>query len=84
MKEWPAWWSWELELSPHLFKRMLDRQLTETDVRLMPEEATGFHRDDVPNRWLMETRHGGRPWEIIVEPIPDEKVLVVITAYRLH
>lgn len=21
---WPEWWDWELELSPHLFKRMLE------------------------------------------------------------
>ena len=24
---WPDWWDWELELSPHLLKRMTDRGL---------------------------------------------------------
>jgi len=35
---WPEWWDWELELSPHLLKRMLDRGFTESDLRRMLEQ----------------------------------------------
>jgi hypothetical protein len=36
--EWPGWWDWELELSPHLLKRMTDRRFTEIDLRRMLNE----------------------------------------------
>jgi hypothetical protein len=80
----PPWWSWELEFSPHLFKRMLDRRFNEADLRLMLEEATGYHEDYEPGRWVVETRHVGRAWEITVEPAQAEQVLVIVTAYPLE
>ncbi len=81
MVEWPRWWSWELELSPHLLKRMTDRRFNEAEIRLMLEDATGYHANYEPDRWVVETRHAGRSWEIVVEPVPQEMVLVVVTAY---
>jgi hypothetical protein len=81
MPEWPDWWSWDLELSPHLLKRMVDRRFNEADLRLMLEEAAGYHSDIAPGRWVVESRRAGLPWEIIVEPLPDERILLVITAY---
>jgi hypothetical protein len=33
MKTWPEWWDWELELTPHLLKRLVDRGFTEVDLR---------------------------------------------------
>jgi len=83
MIEWPAWWLWEFELSPHLLKRMTDRRFNESELRLMLEDALGYHENDEPGRWVIETRHGERPWEVIVEPVPQEKVLVVVTAYPI-
>jgi hypothetical protein len=47
----------------------------------MLEHATGFHEDVVEGRWIIESRHLGRPWEVIVEPDPVAQVIVVITAY---
>lgn len=41
-REWPSWWDWELEFSPHLLKRMIDRQFSEVDLRRMLEHATGL------------------------------------------
>jgi hypothetical protein len=35
----PDWWSFELELSPHVEERMIDRGFTEVDPRLMIETA---------------------------------------------
>jgi len=45
MPKWPTWWSWELELSPHLFKRMADRDFNEVDVRRMLSGASGLRPD---------------------------------------
>lgn len=46
--EWPEWWSWELEPTPHLLKRMEDRGFTEVDLRAMLQTARSFHDDLVP------------------------------------
>ena len=83
MPVWPDWWSWEVELSAHLLKRMVDRGFSEVDLRLMLEVATGYHKDYEEGRWVIETRHAGQPWEIIVEPLPAEAVLLIVTAYRV-
>jgi hypothetical protein len=58
---WPEWWEWELELSPHLLKRMEDRGFNEVDLRSIPERASNYRRDVVEGRWVVESRHmGGR------------------------
>ena len=80
-KRWPGWWEWELELSPHLLKRMLDRRFTEIDVRRMLHVSTRLRRDIEPGRWVAITRLRGARWEVIVEPDQDAEMLVVITAY---
>lgn len=49
----------------------------------MLETATGYHVDDEPGRWVVETRHAGHGWEVIVEPVPHENVLVVVTTYPI-
>lgn len=81
--EWPSWWQWELELSPHLLKRMVDRSFSEVDPRAMLERASAYRADIVENRWTIETRRAGRKWEVIVEPDGDAELLVVVTAYEL-
>ena len=81
---WPPWWDWELEFSPHLLKRMEDRRFTEVDLRRMLEQATANRRDAVAGRWIIQTRHGRRAWEVIVEPLATEQLLLVVTAYPLE
>ena len=83
MAEWPTWWSWELDLSPHLLKRMVDRRFNEADLRLMFEHGLGCRANHEEGRWVIETKHGVHPWEVIVEPLPDERILLVVTAYPL-
>jgi hypothetical protein len=80
---WPSWWSWPLELTPHLLKRMEDRGFTELDLREMLEKATTMRPDVVAERYVIEARHEGAPWEVIVEPDTADELLVVITAYRV-
>lgn len=79
--EWPPWWSWELDLSPHLFKRMLDRQFNEVDLRLMLEQAKSWHEDREEGRYVIHTTHQRHRWTVVVEPVSEEQVLIVITAY---
>ncbi len=80
---WPAWWEWELELTPHLLKRMVDRRFTELDLREMLEGAEGYRTDIVEGRFVIDTRHRRKRWEVIVEPDPVVTRLVVVTAYPL-
>lgn len=80
----PEWWDWEIELTPHLQKRMEDRDFTEVDLREMLETAGTIRRDVVEGRWVIEARHGRRRWEIIVEPDDTECLIVVITAYTVE
>ncbi len=81
--DWPDWWSWELELTPHVQKRMEDRDFTEVDLRQMLESANGYRPDVLEDRFVVESGLHGRRWEVIVEPDISARRLVVITAYRL-
>ena len=70
-----------MELSPHLLKRMADRRFTEIDLRRMLEQAADYREDVVEGRWVIETRHRRRAWEVIVESDSERRLLVVVTAY---
>ena len=62
---------------------MDDRRFTEIDLRRMLERASGHREDVVGGRWVIETRHRGRAWEVIIEPDQERELLVVVTAYPL-
>jgi hypothetical protein len=79
----PAWWDFELELSPHVLDRMIDRDFCEADLRLMLEGADGFRSGSSVGRWIVETIHHGDAWEVVVEPDELDRVIVVITAYKV-
>lgn len=80
----PGWWDWELELTPHVGKRMEDRGFTEVELRGMLEQAGGFRADFVEGRFVIETRFRGQKWEVVVEPDELEHLLVVVTAYGVE
>ena len=80
---WPSWWEWELELTPHLEKRMIQRDFTEIDLRAMLRRATGHRPDVEPGRWVIETRHRDGAWEVTVEPEHAVRRMVVVTAYPI-
>ncbi len=84
MSNWPEWWEWELELSPHLLKRMVERSFSETNLRTMMEHATELRQDVEAGRWVVETKHDSRAWQVIVEPDTIDKLLVVITAFPVR
>lgn len=64
-------------------RRLIKREFTEIELRRMTEHATGFDRDDKEGRWVIAVRLRRADWEIIVEPIPEEEVLEVVTAYEV-
>ena len=77
----PEWWEWELKLTPPVVKRMAQRGFTEIGLREILDSYQGIRPDIEPGRWLVETRHRQRDWEVIVEPDPQSRSLVVITSY---
>jgi len=81
MHRWPEWWDWELDLSPHLLKRMADRSFSELDLRAMLEYARGYRPDIVEGRWIIVTSRQRRLWEVVVEPDFETKRVVIVTAY---
>jgi hypothetical protein len=78
---WPEWWQWELDLTPHLLKRMEERGFNEIDLRTMLLNASGHRPDVFAGRWIIDCRHRRRRWEVIVEPDELDRALVVVTAY---
>lgn len=80
MPEWPLWWNWDIEVSPHALKRMAERDFTELDLRRMLDVAQTIDTDIAPGRWRLRTRLRRRPWEDIVEPDAEAQHVVVITA----
>ena len=48
------------------------------------ERATGFRPDVVDDRFVLETRFRGGPWEVVVEPDELEHLLVVVMAYPVE
>ena len=72
------------ELTPHLERRMEDRDFTEIDLRTMLARAQHYRPDIVEGRCIIETRHRRRRWEVIVEPDPTVQRLVVVTAYPVE
>jgi hypothetical protein len=62
---------------------MVDRSFSETELRLMMEEATSLREEVDPGRFTVSTSHNWQRWEVIVEPDPADQVLVVVTAYQL-
>ena len=62
---------------------MLDRRFNEVDLRRMLEHASRYRADVVESRWVIETRHSRKDWEVIVEPDEEQTLLVVVTAYSV-
>lgn len=53
----------------------------EVDLRRMLQHGSAYRPDVVESRWIVECRHAGRRWEVIVEPDRQTRLLVVVTAF---
>jgi hypothetical protein len=62
---------------------MLQRHLTEIELRAMLHKATEYGSDLVPGRWRVHAYHARAAWDVVVEPDAEERLLVVVTAYPL-
>ena len=62
---------------------MEDRRFSEVDLREMLDRAQGWRQDVVEGRWVIETKHRRRAWEVIVEPDDSVELLVIVTAYPI-
>lgn len=51
------------------------------DLRRMLEHASGYGPDTMGGRFVIEARHAGQFWAVIVEPDEERQLLVVVTAY---
>ncbi len=81
---WPDWWKWELEITPHAEKRMEQRDFTEIALREMLSRAGGYRPDEFYGRFVVESRFHQTDWEVIVEPDFEEQLLVIVTAYPIR
>lgn len=81
---WPEWWDWELAFTGHVELRMEQRDVTEVELRSMLQRASSYSPSVVEGRFMIETTHRGRPWIVVVEPDPDERLLVIVTVYEYH
>ena len=61
---------------------MEQRGATEVELRSMLRRATGYSPSVVAGRFMVETTHRNRPWIVVVEPDPDARLLVIVTAYE--
>lgn len=50
----------------------------------MFEHASGHRSDILEGRSVIDVRHAGQPWEVIVEPDETRQLLVVMTAYPVE
>ena len=60
---------------------MEDRGFTEIDLRSMLADAQSHRADVVDGRWIIQTTLNRAQWEVVVEPDPEDELLVVVTAY---
>ena len=70
LKNPPDWWEFELELSPHVLDRMIDRGFTETDLRLMIEVTDDIRPGSSAERWILGTMFQRQRWEVVGAALP--------------
>jgi hypothetical protein len=78
---WPEWWQWELDMTPHLLKRMVDRNFNEVDLREMLDGAQSFRGSTTEGRYVVSCRLHGQTWDVVVEPDEATQSLMIVTAY---
>ena len=79
----PAWLRWELHFSDHVSERMLERGLTENDLRHILAHARRYRRSPRPGVYLVNGRVHGQKWAIGLCPDADQRIVTVVTAYPL-
>src|SRR5262249_33584121 len=81
MRNPPWWWHWEIELSPHVERRMVERDVTDVELRAMLERAVAITPSDVGGPYVVHTKHRRRACRIVLEPDDAAECVVVVTVY---
>ena len=81
MPPFPEWWTWDLSFTGHAEMRMEQRGVTEVELRVMLERASGFEPNVVDGRFMIQTRKRGQLWIVIFDPDIDAKLLLIVTDY---
>ncbi|MEM6332889.1 MAG: hypothetical protein AAF823_06065 [Planctomycetota bacterium] len=80
---WPAWWQWDLSLSPRMAESLSDLGVTEPDVLTMLELADRFRPARVAGRYVVEAEHADTDWDITIEPDRERNTLTIVSAKPL-
>ncbi len=78
----PDWYDWEFSLSAHVERRMQDRDFSEVTLRRMLATPSGIRPAVYPGRFVVACELAGQGWVVVVEPDIEDRVVVVVTAYR--
>jgi hypothetical protein len=78
----PEWWHWDLVFTAHVEGRMEERDFSEVELRGMISDVDDLTPGRRPGRYLGRTKLRGQPWVVVLEPDPEDQVVVVVTAYR--
>jgi len=54
----PEWWDWDLELTPHVEKRMEQRSFNEIKLRELLITSSGHRQGKVDNRFIIFSSYG--------------------------
>lgn len=76
----PDWWHWELEFSYHCEKRMIQRGISEIQIREVLTHAMEFIRQD-HDTYLIPVDFQNQCWRIIVMPLEESQTIFVVTVY---
>lgn len=68
-----------LNYSVHVEQRMRERGITEVDLRAMLAHARGLAPSHVAGRFVVEARHDGHDWAVVLEPDFDLECVAVVT-----
>jgi hypothetical protein len=81
----PEWWEWEIELTAHSEERLVERGLTEVELRTMlSKEPWSIDPDPEPGRYRVLTSHRRLSWIIVVEPELESEILVIISVFTAN
>lgn len=77
----PEWLDWELEFHPHFDLRVRERHSAEVIARHVLEHYTELSPSRREGRWVLGAKYEGESWELVVEPDPWERLLVLVTIW---
>jgi hypothetical protein len=63
---------------------MEERAISDVELRAMLDASTSIEQASRAGRWVVRTRHGNRPWVVVLEPDADERLLFLVTMFPIR